>query len=142
MCTKNFQMSELGLRKEEELEIKLPTFAGLQKNQGNFRKTSTFVSLTMLKPLIYVDIKEMGISDHLTCFLRNLYAGQEATVRTLYGTTDWFRIEKGVQQSCLLLPCLFNLYSEHIMRNARLDELQAGIKIGGRNINRLQMIPL
>ena len=80
----------------------------------------------------------MGIPDHLTCLLRNQYAGQEATVRTLYGTTDWFRIEKGVQQGCLLSPCLLNLYAEHIMRNARLDELQAGIKIGGRNINHLR----
>ena len=70
--------------------------------------------------------------------LRNLYAGQEATVRTLYGATDWFRIEKGVQQGCLLLPCLFNLYTEHIMRNAGLDEFQAGIKIAGRNINNLR----
>ena len=70
--------------------------------------------------------------------LRNLYAGQEAIVRTSYGTTDWFRIEKGVRQSCLLLPCLFNLHIEHIMRNARLDELQAGIKIAGRNINNLR----
>ena len=80
----------------------------------------------------------MEIPDHLTCLLRNLYAGQEAIVRTLYGKTDWFKIEKGVQQGCLLSPCLFNLYSEHIMRNARLDELQAGIKIGGRNINSLR----
>ena len=82
----------------------------------------------------------MGIPDHLTCLLRNLYAGQEAEVRTLYGTTDWFKIEKGAQQSCLLLPCLFNLYAEHIMRNARLDKLQAGIKIGGRNINNLRYV--
>ena len=80
----------------------------------------------------------MGIPDHFTCLLGNLYAGQEATVRTLYGTTDLFKVEKGVRQYCLLSPCLFNLYSEHIMRNARLDELQAGIKIGGRNINSLR----
>ena len=80
-------------------------------------------------------LKEMGIPDHLTCLLRNLYVGQEATVRTLYETTDWFKIEKGVRQGCLLSPSLFNLYAEHIMRNANLDELQAGIKIGGRNIN-------
>ena len=83
-------------------------------------------------------LREMGIPDHLTCLLRNLYVGQEATVRTLYGTTDWFKIEKGVQQGCLLLACLFNLYIEHIMRNAGLDELEAGIKIGGRNINNLR----
>ena len=80
----------------------------------------------------------MGIPDHLTCLLRNLFAGLEATVRTLYGTIDWFEIKKGVWQGCLLSLCLFNLYAEHIMRNARLDELQAGIKIGGRNINNLR----
>ena len=82
----------------------------------------------------------MGISDHLTCFLRNLSAGQEATVRILYGTADWFKMEKGVGQGCLLSPCLFSLYAEHIMRNARLDELQAGIKTGGRNINNLRYV--
>ena len=80
----------------------------------------------------------MEISDHLTCLLRNLYAGQEATVITLYGTTDWFRIEKGMWQNCLLSLCLFNLYTEHIIRNAGQDELQAGIKIAGRNINNLR----
>ena len=80
-------------------------------------------------------LREMGIPDHLTYLLRNLCAGQEATVRTLYGTTDWFKIEKGIQRGCLLSPCLFNLYAEHIMRNAGLDELQAEIKIGGRNNN-------
>ena len=80
----------------------------------------------------------MRIPDHLTCLLRNLYVYQEATVRTLYGTTDWLRIEKGVQKRCLLSPCLFNLYAKHIMRNVRLDELQAGIKIGRRNINNLR----
>ena len=86
----------------------------------------------------------MGIPDHLTCLLRNVLAGQEATVRTLCGTTDWFKIEKGVQHGCLLSSCLFNLYAEHIMRNAGLDELQAGIKIGGGNINNVSMwiIPL
>ena len=80
----------------------------------------------------------MGIPGHLTCLLRNLYVGQEAIVKTLYGTTDWFKIEKGVQQSRLLSPCLFNLYAEHVMRNAGLDELQAGIKISRRNINNLR----
>ena len=86
----------------------------------------------------------MGIPDHLTCLLRNLYAGQEATVRTGHGTTDWFQIRKGVQQGCILLPCLFNLYAEYIMRNTGLEEAQAGIKIAGRNINKLrfQMTPL
>ena len=80
----------------------------------------------------------MEILDHLTCLLRNLYVGQEAAVRTLYGTTDWFRIEKGIWQGCLLSPCLFNLYAEYNMRNARLDGLQTGIKIGRRNINNLR----
>ena len=83
-------------------------------------------------------LKEMGIADHLTCLLRNLYAGQEATVRTGHGTTDWFQIGKGVHQGCILLPCLFNLYAEYIMRNARLEEAQAGIKIARRNINKLR----
>ena len=80
----------------------------------------------------------MGIPDHLTCLLKNLYAGQEATVRTGHGTTDWFQIRKGVCQGCMLSPCLFNLYAEYIMRNARLEEAQAGIKIAGRNINNLR----
>jgi len=80
-------------------------------------------------------LKEMGIPDHLTCLLRNLYAGQEATVRARCRTTDWFQIGKGVQQACILSPCLFNLHAEYIMRNAGLDEAQAGIKVAGRNIN-------
>ena len=80
----------------------------------------------------------MGTPDHMTCLLRNLYAGQEATVRTGHGTKDWFQIGKGVCQHCILLPCLFNLYAEYIMRNAGLDEAQAGIKIAGRNINNLR----
>ena len=80
-------------------------------------------------------LEEMGIPDHLTCHLRNLYAGQEATVRTGHGTTDWFQIGKVAHQGCILSPCLFNLYAEHIMRNAGLDEAQAGIKIARRNIN-------
>ena len=83
-------------------------------------------------------LQEMGIPDHLICLLRNLYAGQEATVRTGHGTTDWFQIGKGVRQGCILSPCLFNLYAEYIMRNAGLDEAQAGIKIAGRNINNLR----
>ena len=83
-------------------------------------------------------LKEMGIPDHLTCLLRNLYAGQEATLRTGHGTTDWFQIEKGVHQGCILSPCLFNFYAEYIMRNAGLEEAQARIKIAGRNINNLR----
>ena len=80
----------------------------------------------------------MGIPDHLTCVLRNLYAGQEATVRTGHGTTDWFQIGKGVHQSCILSPCIFNFYAEYIMRNAGLEEAQAKIKIAGRNINNVR----
>ena len=87
---------------------------------------------------LWKTLKEMGISYHLTCLLRNLYAGQEATDRTGHGTTDWFQIGKGVYQGCILSPCLFNLYAEYIMRNAGLDEAQAGIKIAGRNINSLR----
>ena len=83
-------------------------------------------------------LKEMGIPDHLTCLLRNLYAGQEATARTRHGTTDWFQTEKGVHQGCILSPCLFNCYAQYIMRNTGLDEAQAGIKIVGRNINNLR----
>ena len=87
-------------------------------------------------------LKEMGIPDHLTCLLRNLYAGQEATVRTGHGTTDWFQIGKGERQDCILSPCLFKLYAEHIMRNAGLEEAQAGIKTARRNINKdMQMTP-
>ena len=87
---------------------------------------------------LWKTLKEMGISDHLTCLLRNLYAGQEATVRTGHGTTDWFQIGKGVSQGCILSLCLFNLYAEYIMRNAGLEEAQAGIKIARRNINNLR----
>ena len=83
-------------------------------------------------------LKEMGIPDHLTCLLRNLYAGQEATVRTGHGTTDWFQFGKGIHQGCLLSHCLFNLYAEYIMRNTGLEEAQAGIKIARRNINNLR----
>ena len=96
-------------------------------------------------PLLIVDhnklwkiLKEKGIPHHLTCLLRNLYAGQEATVRTGHGTTDWFQIGNGVHQGCILSPCLFNFYAEYIMRNAGLEEIQAGIKIAGRNINNLR----
>ena len=86
----------------------------------------------------WIILQEMGILDYLTCLLRNLYAGQKATVRTGQGTTDWFQIGKGVHQGCILSPCLFNLYAEYIMRNTRLEEAQAGIKIAGRNINNLR----
>ena len=110
------------------------------------RKTSISALLTMPKPLtVWITInweilKEMGIPDHLTCLLRNPSAGQEATVRTEHKTTDWFQIGKGVHQGCILSPCLFNLHAEYIMRNAGLEEAQAGIKIAGRNINNLRYV--
>ena len=140
----NFQMFKLVLEKAEEPEIKLLTSAGSSKKQESSRKTSTSAFLTMPKPLtldhnkLWKILKEMRISDHLTCLLRNLYAGQEATLRTGHGTTDWFQIGKGVHQGYILSPCLFNIYAEYIMRNAGLDEAQAGIKIAGRNINNLR----
>ena len=130
--------------KAEEPDIKLPTSTGSWKKQENSRKTSTSALLTMPKPLTvrittnWKILKEMGIPDNLTCLLRNLYEGQEATVRTAHGTTDWFQIGKGVRQGCILSPCLFNFYAEHIMRSAGLPEAQAGIKIARRNINNLR----
>ena len=117
--TMNSQMFKLVLEKAEEPKTKLPTSAGSSKKQESSRKTSISALLTMPKPLTCVDhnklwkiLKEMGIPDHLTCLLRNLYTGQEATVRTGHGTTDWFQIGKGVRQGCILSPCLFNLYAE------------------------------
>ena len=136
-------MFKLVLEKAEEPEIKLPTPAGSLKKQESSRKTPIFALLTMPKPLtVWITInwkflKEMGMPDHLTSLLRNLYADQEATVRTGYGTTDWFETGKGENQGCILSPCLFNLYSEYIMRNAGLEEAQAGIKTARRNINNL-----
>ena len=125
----NFQMFKLDLEKAEEPEIKLPTSVGSLKKQESSRKTSISALLTMPKPLtVWITkncgkfFKEMGIPDHLTCLLRNLYAAQEATVRTGHGTTDWFQIGKGVCQGCILSPCLFNINAEYIMQNARLDE--------------------
>ena len=140
----NFQKLKLDLEKAEEIEIKLTTSAESSKKQESSRKTSTSAKLTTPKPLtVWITtnckiLKEMGIPDHLTCLLRNLYAGQEATVRIGHGTTDWFQIGKGVHQGCILSPCLFNLYAEYIMRNAGLEEARAGIKIAGRNINNLR----
>ena len=112
---------QAGFRKGRGTEIKLPTFVGSWKKQENSRKTSTFALLTTPKPLtVWITanwniLQEMGIPDHLTCLLSNLYAGQEATVRTGHETTDWFQIGKGVRQGCILSPCLFNLYAEYIM---------------------------
>ena len=138
-------MFKLVLEKAEEPEIKLPTSAGSWKKQESSRKNIYFCFIDYAKAFDCVDhnklwkiLEEMGIPDHLTCLLRNLYAGQDATVRTGHGTTDWFQIGKGVCQGCILSPCLFNLYAEYIMRNAGLEEAQAGIKIAGRNIINLR----
>ena len=145
MLTVNFQMFKLVLEKAEEPEIKLPTSAGSWKKQESSRKIYISALLTMPKPFtVWITInwkilKAMGIPEHLTCLLRKLYAGQEATVRTGHGT-DWFQIGKGVRQRCMLSPCLFNLYAEYIMRNAGLEEAQAGLKIAGRNIKNLRYV--
>ena len=139
----NFQMFKMDLEKAEEIEVKLPTSLGSPKKQESSRKTYPSL-LNMPKPLTvcmttnWKILQEMGIPDNLTCFLRNLYAGQEATVRTGHGTTDWFQIGKGVCQDCILSSCLFNFNAEYIMRNAGLEEAQAGIKIAGRNNNNLR----
>ena len=138
-------MFKLVLEKAEEPEIKLPTSDGSSKKQESSRKNIYFCFIDYAKFFDCVDhnkllkiLKEMGIPDHLTCLLRNLYADQEARVRTGHGTTDWFQIGKGVHQGYVLLPCLFNFYAEYIMRNAGLKEAQAGIKIARRNINNLR----
>ena len=138
-------MFKLGLEKAEEPEIKLPTSVGSsEKSKSVPEKTLTSALLTTPKPLTvwiltnWKILKE--ITDHLTCLLRNLYAGQETTVRIGHGTMDWFQIGKGVCQGCILSPCLFKLYAEYIMRNAGLEEAQAGIKIAGRNIKELKSL--
>ena len=132
------------LEKAEKPENKLPTSVGSSKKPESSRKTSISALLTMPKPLtisqldhnkLWKILKEMEIPDHLTCLLRNLYAGQEVTVRTGHAKTHWFQIGKEVCQGYILSPCLFNLYAEYIMRNAGVDEVQAGINIAGRNIN-------
>ena len=123
----------------------MPTSAGSWKKAREFQKNIYFCFLDYAKAFDCVDhsklwkiLREMGIPDHLTCLLRNLYAGQEATVRTGHGTTDWFQIGKGARQGCILSPCLFNFYAEYIMRNAGLEETQTGIKTAGRTINHLR----
>ena len=135
---------------ETEATLRAPAGGGQPEAQPHPRPASA--SLTMTAPLavgfvvpllcfhnrLWKILKEMGIPDHLTCLLRNLYAGQEATVRTGHGTTDWFQIGKGVRQGCILSPCLFNLYALYIMRNTGLEEAQAGIKIAGRHVNNLR----
>ena len=140
----NFLMFKLVLEKAEEPEIKLPTSPGSWKKQ-EFQKNIYFCFIDYAKAFDCVDHnklwkipKEVGIPDHLTCLLRKLYAGQEATVRTGHGTTDWCQIGKGVCQGCILSPCLFNLYAEYIMRNVGLEETQAGNNIARRNVNNLR----
>ena len=134
----NFQMFRLILEKAEEPEIKLPTSTGSWKKQESSKENIYFCFLDYAKAFdcvghnkLWKILQEIGVPDHLTCLLRNLYADQEATVRTGHGTTDCFQIGKGVLQASILLPCLFNLYAEYIMRNVGLEEAQAGIKIAG-----------
>ena len=134
-------MFKLDLEKAEE-PYKLPTSIGSLKKQGSSRKTSTSALLTA-KVVVFHNklwniLQEMGIPDHLTCLLGNVYAGQEATVRTEHGTIDWFQTGKGIHQGCILSPCLFNLYAKYIIRNVGLEDAQAKIKIAGRNINNLR----
>ena len=141
-------MFKLVLEKAEEPEINIANIANIRwiiEKAREFQKNIYFSFIDYAKAFGYVDhsklwkiLEEMGIPDHLTCFLRNLDTGQEATVRTGHGTTDLFQIVKGVHQGCILSLCLFNVYTEYIMRNAGLDEAQARIKIAGRNINNLR----
>ena len=134
----NFQMFKLVLEKAEEPEI----ISWIMEKARQFQKNIYFCFIDYAKAFDSADhnklwkiVQEMGIPDHLTCFLRNLYAGQEAMIRTGHRTTDWLQIGKGVHQGSILSPCIFNLYAEYFMRNAGLDEAQARIKIAGRNID-------
>ena len=135
---------QAGFRKGRGTRDRIANLHWIIEKARDFQKNICFCFIDYAKAFDYVDhnklwkiLKEMGIPDHLTCLLRNLYAGQEATVRTRHGTTDLFQIRKGVRQGCILSPCLFN-YAEYIMRNTGLEEAQAGIKIAGRNINNLR----
>ena len=147
--TTNFQMCKMDSEKAEEPEIKFPTSTGSLEKQ-EFQKNIYFCFIDYAKAFDSVDhnklwkiLKQMGIPDHLTCLLRNLYAGQEATGRTGHGTTDSFQIEKGVCQGCILSPCLFNLYAEYIMQNTGLDEAQLESRLPGEIsiISDMQMTP-
>ena len=136
---------QAGFRKGRGTRDQIANIHWIIEKAREFQKNTYFCFTDYAKAFDCADqnklqkiIQEMGKPDHLTCLLRNLHAGQEATVRTGHGTTDWFQIGKGVRQGCILSPCLFNLYPEYIMRNAMLDEAQAGIKIAGRNINNLR----
>ena len=136
---------QAGFRKGRGTRDQIANICWIIKKTREFQKNIYFCFIDYAKAFDCVDhnklwkiLQEMWILDHLTCLLRNLYADQEATVRTGHGTTDWFQIRKGVCQGCILSPCLFNLYAEYIMRNAELEEAQAGLKIAGRNINNLR----
>ena len=136
---------QAGFRKGRGTRDQIANICWIMEKAREFQKNIYFCFIDYAKAFDCVDpnklwkiLKEMGITDHLTCLLRNLYAGQEVTVRTGHGTTDWFQIGKGVHQGCILSPCLFNLHAEYLMRNAGLEEAQAGIKIAGRNINNLR----
>ena len=136
---------QAGFRKGRGTRDQIANICWIIGKSREFQKNIYFCFIDYAKAFDCVDhnklwtiLKEMGIQDHLTCLLRNLYAGQEATVRPGHGTIDWFQIGKGVCQGCILSPCLFNLYAEYIMRNAGLEETQTGIKIAGRNINHLR----
>ena len=136
---------QTGFRKGRGTRDQVVNIHWIIKKTREFQKNIYFCFIDHAKAFDYVDhnkvwkiLKKMGIPDHLTCLLRNLYSGQEAKVRTGHGTMDWFQIGKGVHQGCILSPCLFNFYAEYIMRNAGLDEAQAGIKIAGRNISNLR----
>ena len=136
---------QAGFRKGRGTTDQIANIHWIMEKAREFHKNICFCFIDYAEAFDYVDhnqlwkiLKEMGIPDHLTCLLRNLHAGQEATVRTGQGTTDWFQIGKGVCQGCVLSPCLFNFYAEYIMRNAGLEEAQAGIKIARRNINNLR----
>ena len=135
---------QTGFRKGRETRDQIASIRWITRKTREFQKNIYFGFIDYAKAFDCVDHKTVensskdGKADHLTCLPRNLYAGQEATVRTGHGTTDWFQIGKGVHQGCILSPCLFNLYAEYIMRNTRLDEAQADIKIAGRNINNLR----
>ena len=127
---------QAGFRKVRGTRDQIANICWIMEKTTEFQKNIYFCFIDYAK--LWKILKEMGIPDHLTCLLRNLYAGQEATVRTGHGTTDWFQIGKGVRQGCILSPYLFNLYAEYIMRNAGLEEEQAGIKIAGTSINNLR----
>ena len=136
---------QAGFRKSRGTRDQITNIRWLMEEAREFQKNIYFCFIDYAKASDCVDhnklwkiLKEMGIPDHLTCLLRNLFAGQEATVRTGHGTTDWLQIGKGVCQGCILSPCLFNLYAEYVMRNTGVEETQAGIKIAGRNINNLR----